>query len=137
MVTIKKVKEFTVDCNKWLRGEMISSLLVSSGKMCCLGFYAKACGVEDSDLMNTATPARLYAKCNIELEGLTSVMDEGHLRDNRLTQLAVSYNDDRHISDELRISSLTRVFNDLGIKVTFINIPGVENGSGSSSNKAE
>lgn len=47
---IRKPKEFTIDRRKWLRGKgkEFSKLLRSNGEMCCVGFYAKACGLSDN-----------------------------------------------------------------------------------------
>lgn len=47
------VTTLTIDRAAWLRGEggILSFLLrPSDGKMCCLGFYAEACGMADKDL---------------------------------------------------------------------------------------
>lgn len=54
--------KLVIDRSKWLRGEgSKSSFLLRFGdqKMCCLGFYLKACGLEDADILQTAAPHNL------------------------------------------------------------------------------
>lgn len=43
---LKNVKSFTISRAKW----GVGGLLMPNGKMCCLGFLAKACGRENKDL---------------------------------------------------------------------------------------
>jgi hypothetical protein len=46
--------EFTIKRSLWYRGlgAYHSALLNPDGKMCCIGFFAKACGLEDSDILH-------------------------------------------------------------------------------------
>lgn len=49
----------TIVRSKWLHGEggLRSELLrESDGKMCCLGFYGIACGIDAEDLLGVAEP---------------------------------------------------------------------------------
>jgi hypothetical protein len=50
--------KLVIDRGKWDRGSGCSALL-RDGKMCCLGFYAEACGLKDSDIKNIGTPSVL------------------------------------------------------------------------------
>lgn len=56
------VTEFTIDRSRWARRGKngLSKLLNDQGGMCCLGFFAEACGVEPEKLLWKGTPARLY-----------------------------------------------------------------------------
>lgn len=59
------VKEFTIDRSKWLRGEgSADSFLVraSDGKMCCLGFYGKACGILKKEMRGMQEPDEVGQK---------------------------------------------------------------------------
>src|SRR4051812_21086419 len=59
-----KVISFDIDRRFWVRGEDDegSSLLNRSGKMCCLGHYARACGVSKVDIYQEAFPLGVYRK---------------------------------------------------------------------------
>ena len=49
----KRVRAFTIDVARWLRGEDTSAsylLRPYDDKMCCLGQYAKACGFSDQEI---------------------------------------------------------------------------------------
>ena len=51
--------KFEIDRKRWLRGEgpSLSALLrKSDGKMCCLGFKAKALGIADADITDKGHP---------------------------------------------------------------------------------
>jgi hypothetical protein len=53
--------KLTIDRKKWLRGTGDSFLLSPrDGKMCCLGFYALACGLTENDIRDQLTPVGVY-----------------------------------------------------------------------------
>lgn len=52
----KKLETLVIDRTKWARGFKAGSLLDLSGKMCCLGFYAKACGNTDDQIIGRGMP---------------------------------------------------------------------------------
>jgi hypothetical protein len=55
---LKNVRSFVIDRNVWARGEKDNVLLDSTtGKMCCLGIYLKACGASDKRLKNVGSPS--------------------------------------------------------------------------------
>lgn len=56
---VKDVKSFVVDRSKWLRGEGFddSCLLTTGNRMCCLGFYAEACGLDRKTIRNIQSPS--------------------------------------------------------------------------------
>lgn len=82
----KPVTSFKIDRSKWLCGELFyregsarklaseSVLLDEYGRMCCLGFYAKACDIPPAKLLNlpaydymkdvSALPSTLIDRCN-------------------------------------------------------------------------
>ncbi len=71
----KPVTKFTIDRAKWLNGELIkryddvgrgddapmSTLLHEGGTMCCLGFYAKECGVPRKVLAAACEPGAIIS----------------------------------------------------------------------------
>jgi hypothetical protein len=52
----KLPKTFTIDRSKWQRGKGRAEMLDAHGKMCCLGFFGKACGYTDEELFKYRTP---------------------------------------------------------------------------------
>lgn len=70
--TIKDIKSFTIDRSKWVRGGKggEACMLNKQGNMCCLGFYAKACGLTDDQLVSKNLPDDVV---------YDSFLDKGHL----------------------------------------------------------
>ena len=63
---LKKPEVFTINRSKWVQGGEkvgkilgMSELLNGCGNMCCLGFYAKQCGVPEDKLSGIATPEQI------------------------------------------------------------------------------
>ncbi len=57
-----KVDKFTITRSLWARGgHPNTSLLDIEGKMCCLGFYALACGYQKTDILNLGEPHEINA----------------------------------------------------------------------------
>lgn len=54
-----KLTEFTIDRNKWIRGEDGATLLNQDGRMCCLGIAAKACNIPDEAIREVGEPGEL------------------------------------------------------------------------------
>jgi hypothetical protein len=110
---------FTVKRSEWLRGKggQVSKLL-SDGKMCCLGFYAKAQGFMDEDMEEVASPADLVSRtaCKFESQLLGSVAAINSIHGCDL----MGINDDDLISDEEREEQLKKKFASMGIEVEFI-----------------
>jgi len=73
--------------------------------MCCLGFYAKACGLKDEEILDVDYP--------------TQVAD-WHPQTNRLQQNIVCVNDDSCMGDSTRESELISIFAVLGIVIRFV-----------------
>jgi hypothetical protein len=80
-VKSKPVKSFTIDRKKWINGESArrlvaagrsdeasSNLRTVEGLMCCLGFYAQACGVRTAKLTECATPYFLQSEDSTKLK---------------------------------------------------------------------
>jgi len=58
---IKKATEFTVVRSKWFRGNHRGSMLLrpTDGRMCCMGFYALACGATEDQISELRSLAEL------------------------------------------------------------------------------
>jgi|SRR3984957_16017850 len=113
---MKEVKSFTIDRNKWLRGEGTSksSLLRSSdGKMCCLGIYLSACGVAKDILKNLATPASI-----VEKNTLPSWLKNHYLNSSIVIDL-MNANDKIQFAETDRELSIKAGFKQAGIKIRF------------------
>ena len=111
------VKKFTVERDRWFRGDRNGSRLVraSDGTMCCLGFLGLALGNPRDHLVDRPAPGdTAFSGCSWPSWMLTSgggnSMVAGEL---------MSINDDRTITDETRERSLTELFLRNGVEVEF------------------
>lgn len=108
MSEIKKATEFTVERSKWLRGEghQESALLrESDGKMCCMGFYALACGAKSEEIVNCGAFYNLTGQ-------LRTFEDVG----GRVYEI----NDNPCIPEKDREALIIHKLGAVGIKVTFV-----------------
>jgi len=107
-----KLTKLTIHKREWLRGESGHNSYLrrsSDGKMCCLGIYLRACGVEVDDLTDVRSPARVAGG----LPGTTWWLNR--LVSNEL----MSINDESTISETEREIELTKRFGENGIQVVF------------------
>lgn len=147
------LKEFTIDRSVWLLPETSledSSLLADDGKMCCLGQYAKACGIKDRYIKNVSTFEDLaYSKRSKFYSILKEFLADNHLsspiynENNVISRTIVSINDtavgrrftryssnpynyaivetsDIISTQKQKESLLKKEFKKLGIKVKFV-----------------
>ena len=116
---MKKLKELAIDRSKWKRGSPNSHdtyLLDDDGKMCCLGFYALACGADEESIRNKTEPEFL----EFEIPGLSYDAEETGLRYNtEFTQRAIPINDTQSMSEGQRESALILLFKEYGTDLTF------------------
>lgn len=109
-------KEFTVKRSKWVNGDTKrsdnpSSLLNYQGNMCCVGFLAKACGLEDDMIEDRGILSDSIADkviVGIEFDALNKAIDNANI---------YFLNDDRFV--ENREDHLTEVFASIGITIHF------------------
>lgn len=119
MKKLTDVKEFTVQRSKWLRGNMnISRLLNNKGKMCCLGFYSKACGIQNEDIKNISAPEDISN--NVSKNWKTRLLKFNNRVNTAKCFKLMQINDSSSINDEERERRLTKQFKILGIKVNFV-----------------
>lgn len=110
-------KEFTVERSRWLRGEGsdASRLLRSEDHlMCCVGFFCKAMGFTDDELLEMSTLNALLTNHQQERN------EEKIYLIDPFQGTAYMINDDLILHDGDREDSLTEEFKGLGIRVTFV-----------------
>ncbi len=108
--------KLVIDQKKWLNGTddplEHSMLLNRGGKMCCLGFYLRACKVKTDDLFNVALPSSpLPKKASWLLINSNLISSDCHL----LTQA----NDRSEISFNERKTKIKELFAKHDVHVTF------------------
>jgi hypothetical protein len=114
--------QFTIERAKWLRGETDSWLLrPKDQKMCCLGFFCLAAGIERDRIWMKTTPqvlCRDEEQIPHELQGLVDSM--GKPTNSALCTSLIEVNDDNSITDEEREQGIIRLFAKIGHEVTFV-----------------
>jgi len=124
---------FEVKRSEWIRGQSeLSALLVEKAhrsvehpgrKKCCLGFFANACGISDSQIKGIGSPAscpnfepEVSADWNALMRGDPPVCRWNSDLCNDL----MSCNDTRTLTDDKREAELTKLFSKLGHTVEFV-----------------
>jgi len=132
---IRDIKKFVIDRRYWLRGSRVNSCLINnSGNMCCLGFYAIACGLDKKTIRNLACPQTAVSATkgdvvpNIHGKYVTRSSDSiwktklvGSYDVNTPTCQELMEINDSNLSDEEKEKKITSNFKKLGIQVTFKN----------------
>lgn len=126
-----KVVAFNINRKVWGRGSrggwllQVREVVDSVEKqinMCCLGIYARACGVGVNRLRDNAMPAsipgRLPKSLNVFLED--SELYEGSVTNSNLAGKLAEYNDDRDLTDAEREERIIKGFASVGIRVKFV-----------------
>jgi hypothetical protein len=122
MSEVKKVTEFTVVRDTWLRGEgPDKSYLLREGdtKQCCLGFYLEACGVPREKLLYQAAPAELG---EVVPKQATWLVHGGIARGCHTAEACalMSTNDEEEMKDTDREAKLIKLFAKKHITLKFI-----------------
>ena len=119
--------KFTVKRENWLRGggeDGLSGLLIKD-KMCCLGFYALACGAKPSQIRNKAMPSNVaWSKVPDEILPLmASEKSKPFLWpsdwDSKIAARLAFANDSDRIGDTVREKRLKKLFALIGVRVDF------------------
>lgn len=121
MAEVVKATEFTVKRSDWYRGRGASGsrLLRTDGMMCCMGFYAEACGIPPERLVGQSSLSQIK-----ELRGLEDeVVCGGKISrpgfDSTRESLYV-VNDSSTIPDDEREARLTHLLAERGVTVHFV-----------------
>lgn len=115
------VKSFVVDCKTWYRGRGSNSscMLNTNGKSCCLGFYARQCGVENKLMRKKATPLDVVRNTrDIQVQWDTKLIK--HNKNSITCERLMETNDSRDLTEPEREKKLTALFKKNGIKVKFV-----------------
>ena len=102
-----------VDRKKWYRGKCEDSLLLlTNGKMCCIGFLARVLKYKPKDIRDIAT-----------LEGTNQTTIQEQFIDDNEENLIKAYgiNDDTTISDSVREKELKQIGKKMGVRFIFKN----------------
>lgn len=128
----QRVDHFTIDRKKWLRGNLTanfpgvkdlqgSCLLDSKGRMCCLGFYLCAIGVDPVAMDDVSTPRNVMAVLPEEAQWLLlRGHDSSMVRDSLASDALVGENDAVGVKERAREKSVAELFAAQGIEVDFI-----------------
>lgn len=117
----KDVKSFEIDRSKWYRGRgsMGSYLLNGYGQMCCLGFYALACGLPEEEIRIVEEPSSVIEDQSDWESFLINEYEFGGVINSMDCNRLMEVNDDEHMDDKERESIITEVFKAHDIDVTF------------------
>jgi hypothetical protein len=123
LFVLEEVMKFTVVESKWLRGGKggpLSMLLNNRGDQCCMGFFAEACGVPRSALLESCYFSSKAVVPHYDLIP-EPLRPQGDIRVHGDVALKIYLtNDDIRISDEERKQNLTALFAEAGIEVDFV-----------------
>lgn len=118
------VKTFRVKRSKWLRGDVATSTLRNNrGKMCCVGFYAKAAGFKNEHILNIGgldDISRVNYDTYKPLFKSKSKLEALKKGDTRTMGNIYACNDSGGLEDSDREKQLKKLFAKLGIKVEFV-----------------
>jgi hypothetical protein len=111
----------TIDRKKWLRGTNKTSysyeplLLNNNDKMCCLGFYARACGLKKKDILDVTEP------CDVDQgkEKLSLLLNRRE-NNNQVCNQLIHINDNLKTSDTIKEKAIKNNFSKIGVKVKFV-----------------
>jgi hypothetical protein len=128
-VKYKDVKKFIVKRSKWFRGQgdEQSRLQTTDNKMCCLGFYAKECGLKKKHLLDISTPSEilydirtLWKSFLFDRKDIEFANDETWITDSNVANDLMEINDNKFITEKERERRLKDLFKAQGIKLKFI-----------------
>jgi hypothetical protein len=106
-----------VSRRRWLRGGE-GVLLNSSGKMCCLGFGARQCGVKAKDIRGRTMPAIIPVAARTQALCDSPLLAGDY--NSALANAASTINDDDAISDKERETKLRDLFAGFGHQIVFV-----------------
>ncbi len=125
-----ELTSFIVKRSNWSRGQSLSCLLKYSGKMCCLGFAAKACGYADEHLIERGSPQDVIYNNSNYIALNKNLFPESFMQYDRYKPYKISnsstifeimnINDNQNISDDDREIKLKELFlTKLNIEIIF------------------
>lgn len=129
------MEELEIKRSKWIRGvshvEKVYSYLLrsSDGKMCCLGFYLRSCGLSAEDIRGVSSPQQAngntmnYPKDNPKIPKwlLGEKPTPGDYRNNsEAGKKLMDINDATSLGEIEREEEIKKRFAEHGVNITFI-----------------
>jgi hypothetical protein len=117
---MSEVKSFTIDRATWLHGEGSDDsylLRPADGKMCCLGHYLKAVGIEEEAITSVDTPSNLPVEVLNEIPSW--LLHENRIHVSSECQYLMKDNDDTTDSRNEKEANIIAGFKEVGIDVSF------------------
>lgn len=117
------IKKFKIDRKRWLRlskeNELDDSCLLNSdnNKMCCLGFYSLARGLNKKYILDISEPSGLVKESGEYM--LPELMYRKEC--SKIARKLMVINDNPNTSDEVKEKAIKNNFKKLGVKVEFYN----------------
>ncbi len=118
--------KLVINRSMWLRGasDGVSSLLRrSDNKMCCLGFYAKACGMSDGNIASYSTPDDLPSPLRAHFKSISPWTFKNEGACNSIATLdLIDANDSTSygLTEHCREDRIAKIFADHGVEVEFV-----------------
>ena len=115
-----------INRNKWLRGKGSdkSTLLNSSGKMCCLGFLSRAYGYKAKDIKHKNCLSNLYNEIQYKFLPENMLIQSNNFLnifyESNLTATLMDINDNYLLTDEERIAELNKTCENLNADFKFV-----------------
>ena len=107
------MKKLVINVKRWLHGgKSLSVLRNESGSMCCLGFLARDCGANVSDILNQPSPEETS-----ELNWPKGMLD--NFNNNSFLAYDMMETNDSPISLAQKKSQLKKLFLEIGYRLTF------------------
>ena len=117
-------RDLVIDRSRWLRGEHggdVYLLRPCDGKMCCLGIYCLAVGVDPNDISARRYPSSLRVELPEEASWLRDDPPGRAFNRDSCTAIALAViNDDKSIDDAFRERQVAMRFASVGVRVTFV-----------------
>jgi len=113
--------KFTVHKSRWLRGEGADESClyrVPDAKMCCLGFYCLAKGIQEDNLYGRAAPQNIMDV--LARSKVKELMDYSLLMPSAVCNDIMKTNDDEELTDAERIADLKILFAKLGVEMEVV-----------------
>jgi hypothetical protein len=114
-----KRKSFTIKRSEWIRGSMneLSQLLSpDSGKMCCLGFYLRSCGMKKRDISDHTEPSDVITPLPKQAQWLSDIPG----RNSDAAKDLINVNDDDTLKWNTREAEIKELFAQQNIDVIFV-----------------
>lgn len=118
--------KFTIDREVWARGSKETNILLNpqTGKMCCLGIYALACGLKSKDIENAGTPEEIPVDYRAIPKNYKFLIDKQrdsyYFSDSDIVGKFVEINDSNKYHGKRREDKIKKLFLKNNIEVDFI-----------------